>query len=90
MTIVTTCKRCGVSAVGIIRQCPECGGEDLTSETRGVMGVPVDTAVVLRQAECVCGRCQIRPFESSGVVELVRCAPVAIAAANREMKGLLR
>lgn len=37
MTIVTTCKRCGVSAVGIIRQCPECGGEDLTSETRGVI-----------------------------------------------------
>jgi len=42
MTTVTVCKVCEHECVGIVRQCPGCGSENLFSETRGTIG-PLST-----------------------------------------------
>lgn len=65
-TVTTVCRNCGVRAVGVVAQCPECGSRDLAQAIRGTP-----------PRGCQCGTC-----EAGDNMLVVRCAGTAMAMAS--------
>lgn len=79
MTTVTICKVCEATMVGIVRQCPECGSEQMISLVHGLIA-PLSTEQRLLRLERAYhaghAHAELPDDEANGIVRC-DCSPEA-------------
>jgi hypothetical protein len=82
-TTITVCKVCEAELVGIVRQCPGCGSEQLSASVRGTIAPPDLRDRVLRLERLVHQTLHV-PSEcyDDAAVGIVRCDCSAEAKAT--------
>src|SRR5258707_14240228 len=84
MTIRSQCRKCWRWLVGVVRQCPECGSDEMISQVSGV--IEAKAWEERPRPECQCGHCKIIITDGPPWMwmETVMCGGTAAAIAARE------
>lgn len=84
-TLHTVCSDCGVTQVGMLMQCPDCGGERMGKMEQPQIIRPL-IVEFKRVPLCHCGGCKLLSRQGFITMETVSCAGGVIAACNRELR----